>query len=133
MLKGILLVDDETDYAVLLSRTLQDEGYTVTAVNSGTEAIYTFTQALKNKTPFSLILLDVRLPDISGIEVLKLVRQEEVDRGIPPAECVPVIVFTVYDDQRGDVAIIKGRNHFMIKSADNTELLKAIAERIPAD
>ncbi len=66
MVKSILIVDDEQPIQYLLSKLLENWGYRSVAVSSGTEAL-----ARLRTRQFDLMLLDVRMPGISGLEVLK--------------------------------------------------------------
>src|SRR3989337_3869075 len=65
----ILIVDDEKGILSSLSAVLDDEGYTISTAETGSEAF----KKLKDDTP-SVVLLDVWLPDIDGLEVLKEIR-----------------------------------------------------------
>ncbi len=65
-MKKILVIDDETIIRTSCERTLAPEGYEITSAASGKEGI----KFLENE-PFSLILLDIKMPDIDGIEILK--------------------------------------------------------------
>ena len=78
----ILIVDDEKDFAGLLSSEL-GESYSVSVCDSGEEAI----DVLKGKT-FDVILLDYKLPGISGLGVLQWLNEQKVE--------TPVIFFTAY-------------------------------------
>lgn len=66
----ILIVDDEQDIAELISDVLKDEGFKTTIKNDGYSAI----EAIKN-TKFDLILLDIMMPNISGIETCNKIRE----------------------------------------------------------
>jgi DNA-binding response OmpR family regulator len=66
----ILIVDDEQDIAELISDVLKDEGFKTTIKNDGYSAI----EAIKN-TQFDLILLDIMMPNISGIETCNKIRE----------------------------------------------------------
>jgi two-component system response regulator HydG len=64
----ILIVDDETSLRQTLARILQRAGFEVTTAAAGNEAL-----ALLTQQSFDLIYLDIRMPDISGLEVLKTI------------------------------------------------------------
>ncbi len=67
MNKGnILVVDDEPDICSLVKEILEDEGFEVNLANNGEEA-----NAQREKTTPDLILLDIWMPDIDGISLLK--------------------------------------------------------------
>lgn len=67
----ILIVDDEKDIAELISDVLTSEGFTTTIKNDGTSAV----EAVKHDK-YDLILLDIMMPDISGIETCRLIRDK---------------------------------------------------------
>jgi PAS domain S-box-containing protein len=74
----VLIVDDESVNRELLCRRLHREGYRPAGVHSGRAAL----QILRNE-PFDAILLDIKMPEMSGIEVLQTLRQDQELRHIP--------------------------------------------------
>lgn len=128
--KRILLVDDEIDYARLITQILRDQGYKVEPAYSGREAIGAYVKSVHDNNPFDLVILDVRLPDMSGLEVLEVLRKEEECRGIRGKKRVPVIASTAYDEPYMDPDQIKGCDDYLIKSANHIELFRKIEERI---
>jgi DNA-binding response OmpR family regulator len=68
----ILVIDDEPHIARLLEFILSEAGYRVAVVNSGEEAI-----AMLEQRPFKAILLDLALPGLSGLDVLRRIRQDD--------------------------------------------------------
>ncbi len=81
----ILVADDEQDICDVLTIFLKKEGYETGIAKLGDDAIEKF----KKKKP-SLVFLDIKLPDLDGIEVLK--KMKEIDPEIP------VIMITAYRD-----------------------------------
>jgi len=75
--KSILVVDDEQDIVDLVKYNLQREGYRILTARNGKEAL---DQSQKHP---SLILLDVMMPEINGLEVLKTLKSNPSTRGIP--------------------------------------------------
>ncbi len=74
----ILVVDDEEDIQELLSYNLQKEGYPVTCVASGEKAL----EKVQQHHP-GLIILDLMLPGLDGLEVCKILKGDKVTAGIP--------------------------------------------------
>ena len=74
--KKILIVDDEVMLKMLLKKILAEEDYAVFCVNSGRSAI----KNIKRKK-FDLVLLDLEMPGIDGIETLEKIRK--IDRNLP--------------------------------------------------
>ena len=71
--KKILLVEDEPNLAFNIEYNLQSEGYEVVLACDGKEALEKF----RNEGPFALIILDIMLPEINGLEVASIIRQED--------------------------------------------------------
>jgi len=66
----ILVIDDDEDFRLILTRALEKEGYRVQAVGSGAEAI----EALKSQK-FDLSLVDIKMPEMGGRETVKEIRK----------------------------------------------------------
>ncbi|EQB63311.1 MAG: response regulator receiver protein [candidate division Zixibacteria bacterium RBG-1] len=82
----ILVIDDEPDITNLVCKTLEAQGYTLTAENSGEQGI----QRAISLHP-DLILLDINMPDKDGYEVCKALRKE------PSTKDIPIIFLTGKD------------------------------------
>jgi len=67
----ILLVDDDRELCSEIADILRDEGYTVDVINDGQEALGAVRQE-----EFDLILLDLKIPGVNGLEVLKEIRKK---------------------------------------------------------
>ena len=76
--KLILAIDDEKDILKLLQYNLEREGYQVLCAKSGEEGL----EAVKSKRP-DLVILDVMMPGIDGLEVCKILRANKESRNIP--------------------------------------------------
>src|SRR5215470_527284 len=70
----VLIVDDEAEVARVLAECVSGEGYTVTVAHRGLEAL----DALEHARP-DVVFLDVVMPDMSGIEVLRHIRESDPD------------------------------------------------------
>jgi CheY-like chemotaxis protein len=84
--KHLLVVDDDVEYRSILKGVLHQAGFSVEEAGSGKEAL----EQLKNGRP-ALILLDLRMPDMDGFELLRHLR--EVDAW----KAIPVIILTGAD------------------------------------
>ncbi|HOM17876.1 MAG TPA: sigma-54 dependent transcriptional regulator [Thermoguttaceae bacterium] len=120
----ILLVEDEPAQRRLLAEFLQSLGYETAEAGSAGQAI-----ELLNSSAVDLILLDVRLPDQSGMDLLGAIRQEHPQ--------TPVVVMTAYADLRQAVSAVKqGATDYLAKPLDLDELAAvvadALADRTPA-
>ncbi len=114
MAEKILVVDDEPDTVSLLSMTLARVGYSVVKATSGKSCL---EQVQKEKP--DLIVLDVMLPDMSGLEVLKALRAS--------ADETPVVFFTakgrVEDMTQG---IEAGAYRYLVKPTSRERLLETV-------
>src|SRR5690606_36876890 len=115
---NILLVEDDTTFAPILENFLKKKGFDVTvkySVKSGIEA-------LKHDT-FQLILLDYRLGDGIGLDILEAVRLE--------GRTIPSIIMTSFNDVRTAVkAIRRGVFDYMTKPVSPDELLMVVNEAL---
>ena len=114
----ILVVDDEPSVRRVISRYLTAEGYDCAQAASGEEA----WQALQEGN-FSLLLTDIMMPGMSGIELLTKTREQLPD--------VAVIVITAVDDRATAVHSLEiGAYGYMIKSLDENEVLIGVANAL---
>ena len=107
----ILIIDDETSLANSLSFALRAEGYAVTAASTGQAGL----AAAQGSAP-SLVLLDLRLPDGSGLDFLDRLRAVLPD--------VPVVMISAHGDTRAAVQAVKrGAFDYLTKPFDLDDLL----------
>lgn len=113
---SILVIDGDQANALVLARTLMLENFDVRSASAEHEVM-----AELSKPPPDLILMDVVLPDLVGIEVLAKLREH------PVFKSVPVIVVTARA-QHDDVvaALVYGANGFMTKPVKNEALLDSV-------
>ncbi|MBN2071237.1 MAG: sigma-54-dependent Fis family transcriptional regulator [Candidatus Krumholzibacteriota bacterium] len=110
----VLLVDDEDTIRMFLEKTITDEGYESLTAATGNEAL----ELARRELP-DLILLDLKLPDINGIEVLARIKEELPD--------ICVIMLTAFGDIEIAVkAIKKGAFDFVSKPVNLEQLLLTI-------
>lgn len=102
MIKRILVVDDRNELLHLMRRVLEDEQYQVSILQEGRDA---FTQ-VKSMLP-DLLILDLKLGDMSGQDILKQVKND------PATADVPVIVYTAAVLEADEVTrLINGDTQF---------------------
>jgi two-component system KDP operon response regulator KdpE len=110
---SILVVDDEKEIVRALQRGLAAHGYTVLTASNGAEAI----EAVRRHRP-DLLVLDLMLPDMSGLEVCRLVRAESN---------VPIIILSVKDAEYDKVeALDLGADDYVPKPFGMNEVLARI-------
>ena len=108
----ILVVDDEEGDRLLMQRVLRSEGYELIQGSNGEEAL----EKARDAHP-DVILLDLRMPKMNGLEVTKRLREDEATRSIP------IVIVTGLADHRYRVqALNAGADDFLVKPADEAEL-----------
>ena len=110
----ILVVDDELSMRELLEVLLIKEGYRVTCAKNGQDAV-----SMIKKTVFDLLLCDIRLGDITGIDVLRALREEN-------QETVVIMISAYASTEAAVEAMNEGAYDFVPKPFDNEELKKTI-------
>jgi DNA-binding NtrC family response regulator len=106
----ILAVDDDAVACHLLREILEREGYRVSTATSGQEAI-----RLAQDVPFDLAILDIRMPEVSGIEVLKALKRTNAQ--------LPVLMTTAYSSMDTTIeAIRQGAYDYLSKPCKMEEL-----------
>lgn len=113
----IMVVDDDQDLAEMLGIVLNGAGYEVDLVGRGDEVMPIFTA----QNP-DLILLDVMLPGLSGVEVCKLIREKSM---------VPIVMLSAKGDKQDVVAGLEaGADDYMVKPFDPSELVARMKVRL---
>ncbi|MCU0511981.1 MAG: response regulator transcription factor [Anaerolineae bacterium] len=117
---SILIVEDDVDTAEVVSSLLESAGFRTTAVSRGQAALSEINASLPD-----LVLLDINLPDINGIDVLRHVRNHSF---------LPMIVLSGYGKDRDRVnALEAGADDYMSKPFSPEELVarvKALLRRV---
>lgn len=111
----ILVVEDEENIRLMLQRILDKAGYNVVVACNGREALDHLA-----RTAISLILLDVRMPELDGLTTLKLIRNRY---------STPVIIVTADVGALGEALKI-GANDYIVKPFPASELLLAVKVRL---
>ena len=121
----ILVVDDDFGTRKLMNRILHRKGFVDQAV-SGREALGAFMMSQDYSEPYDIILLDVTMPDMDGVEVLKEIRKLEASRGSQP---VPIIMVTGRKDTMMN-SFGSGCNEYLIKPISPKILLDKVKQLI---
>jgi two-component system response regulator len=129
MKKTILLVEDNPDDELLTLRAFKKSHILneVVVARDGAEALdYLFgtgKYAERDRTTPSVVLLDLKLPKISGLEVLRRLRNDE------RTKFLPVVILTSSDEERDIVESYKlGANSYIRKPVDFDQFVKAIQQ-----
>jgi len=123
-MKKILIIDDEEGYLNILSMSLNGLG-NYDYAGDGSTAIEYVDSAIQANNPYEVVLLDLGLPGMNGIEVLEKIRQMEHDGAVSNRS--KVIVITAYQDKFLE-AHEKGCDDYMCKPISFEELIGKIKE-----
>ena len=113
----IMVIDDDQDLAEMLGIVLTSEGYEVNLVSRGDEVI----SAFESQAP-DLVLLDIMLPGLDGVEVCKLIREKSM---------VPIVMLTAKGETQDVVAGLEaGADDYMVKPFNPQELVARLKVRL---
>ncbi len=113
----ILLVEDDSTGRNATAMLLESQGYTVVKAGDGREALALLGEG------FSLVLTDLVMPQVDGMELLRLVREE--------APHTPVIMFTGHGSEEAAVQALKsGAFHYLAKPVNPEELLSLVRQAV---
>jgi DNA-binding response OmpR family regulator len=111
----ILIVDDDQNILRLYKEELEEDGYIIVTASNGQEALERF-----EKEDPDLVTLDILLPDVDGIKLLRQMKEKKPR--------LPIIMSTAYD-YRDDFAVWASEA-YIVKSSDLTELKATIKKLI---
>jgi len=114
----IIIVDDDENVRNSMKAILEEEGYLVDTAGSGCEAI-----RKTQKTTYNIALLDIQLPDMEGVELLKLIND-----GVPKTRKIMV---TGYPSMQNAIAALnKNADAYLIKPVDVESLLATVKNQL---
>ncbi|MCK5216058.1 MAG: response regulator [Candidatus Omnitrophica bacterium] len=122
----ILIVDDNFENRQLLAEILREVALCDFAA-TGIEAVDAYNLSVRREEPYSLILLDIELPEVNGLEILEKIRGSEKDAGIALGDGIPIIIVTAYE-KRFLEAYNKGCDDYILKPIDTEILFQKIAD-----
>lgn len=116
MPQKILAIDDENDVLLIIKTALAGQGYEILTASNGYDGL----ALAEDQTP-DLILLDLRMPEMDGMEVLEQLRDNEKTQNIP------VIVLTgISDKTKIREALDKGITYYIVKPFECQDLVSKI-------
>ncbi len=119
-MKRILVADDDKNIQLLLETELTLEGYRVILAKSGLEVL----ERMKEETP-DLLILDIKMPEMHGLEVLGAIRKEN--------KKIPIIICSAYEKMRNDYTVwASGVAGYLTKPIDFNQL-KALIKKSLGD
>lgn len=111
-MKKLLFVDDEESIRLLYNEEFSDKGYEVILASSGEEALEKFSE-----TEPDLLVIDIKMPGMDGIEVLNRIREQSKD--------VPIILCTAYGEYKQNLETWAS-DDYVVKSANLETLFKKV-------
>lgn len=114
----ILIVDDEENIRMFYEEELLEEGYQVSTSATGINIL----NLIEKEKP-DLIILDIKMADCNGLDVLQTIRNKYYN--------LPVILSTAYESYKGDIKSIAA-DFYVVKSSDLTELKRKIKRALEA-
>ncbi|MGI8773840.1 MAG: response regulator [Actinomycetota bacterium] len=119
----VLVIEDEPDIRFLTSLILNHEGHTVLEASTGAEGLV----RMRDQAP-DLVLLDIRLPDMQGWDVLKAARAE------PETSKVPIVIMSAHSSGHTlDRAMMAGSNGYLVKPFKHEELIAVVKKHSSSD
>jgi putative two-component system response regulator len=119
----VLLVDDNEDCRIIYGSTLRHAGYAVKLANDGMQAI----ESVSTTAP-DLILLDISMPRMDGLETLENLKRD------PRTSAIPVVAVSarVGKDQQADV-LKAGFSEVLLKPVTPAEILSSVKRHLPLE
>ena len=123
MAKGkVMVVDDEQDVREVIQMQLEKHGLNVVVATNGEEAIENL-HAENNLVNMGLILCDIRMPKINGVEAIQYFKKT--------APGIPIIVITGYPDTELAVDMLKkGVKDYLVKPVEKEKLIQVVDEAL---
>jgi len=91
--KRVIVVDDNASAREIFEEMLSNMGFAVTTVKSGREAIKEVESGDQQEKPYDLLFMDWKMPDIDGVETIRIIQQQLALKSQPPS----IIMATAYD------------------------------------
>jgi DNA-binding NtrC family response regulator len=115
--KSILIIDDDKSILRILTRILQKQGYSTHTAETGREA-----EEMINNQSYDLALIDVKLPDTDGIDLLQAMQETRPNM-------IKIILTGFASMDNGIKALTAGADAYLVKPVEPTELLKILKEK----
>lgn len=117
-MKRIMIIDDDKSILRTLTRVLQKRGYSTDTAETGREA-----EEKINKQAYDLALIDVKLPDIDGLDLLKKIHATKPDM-------VKIILTGFPTMENGMKAVDNGADAYLVKPVKTEDLLRVLEEKL---
>jgi CheY-like chemotaxis protein len=127
---SILVAEDNEINALLMRSLLTKLGHQPVICINGHEAFESWLSAGTAGTPYDVVLMDVQMPELNGIEATKLIRTHEAERSLPRTRVLALTANALVEDRYA--CFEAGMDGFLVKPLDRDKLYEALASVIPA-
>ncbi len=125
--QSVLVAEDNEINAILARSALQKAGYKVDVVNNGKAAVEAL-EATTNRRRYDVVLMDLHMPVMDGLDAISLIRRHEEETGIAP---VPIMVLSADSQEQTRYATLAhGASGFLTKPLDPEQLVRAVEDQI---
>ncbi|MFC3205690.1 ATP-binding protein [Aquamicrobium soli] len=126
---SILIAEDNEINAMLARATLLKAGHRVEVVGNGTAAVDAIVNA-SAKNRYDVVLMDLHMPLLDGLDAISIVRRHEEDRGLPP---LPIMVLSADSQENTRHRVLAhGASGFLTKPLDPEALVLAVEQQVAA-
>ena len=123
--QSILLAEDNEINAMLARALIEKLGHRAHTVTSGAQAVEAWSQAHADGRPFDLVLMDLHMPGLDGLQAARRIRAREAEKGLPTTRIVALTANAGEEDR--DACLAAGMEGFVTKPLDRERLAAALA------
>jgi signal transduction histidine kinase/DNA-binding response OmpR family regulator len=124
---SILVAEDNEINALLARALLHRLGHRTTITPNGAAAVEAFLAAANAGAPYDLVLMDVHMPELDGLEATRRIRAAEAAIGAPRTRIVALTANAFGEDR--EECLAAGMDHFLVKPLDRDRLADVLADR----
>lgn len=127
---SILVAEDNEINALLIRSLLTKLGHEAVICTNGRETLESWIAAETAGTRYDVVLMDVQMPELSGIEATRMIRTRESERGLSRTKILALTANALVEDRYA--CFEAGMDGFLVKPLDRDKLAQALSEVIPA-
>ncbi len=122
----ILIADDDFTSRILLQGFLQQYGECEVCID-GRQAVAAFRSAMESGKPYTLVCLDIMMPEMDGQAALKEIRNFEEAKGIAARDGVKIIMTTALDDKKNIISAFREQcDVYLVKPIEKDKLVESL-------
>jgi CheY-like chemotaxis protein len=126
----VLIAEDNDINAMLARATLQKAGHRVEVVGNGKAAVEAVVEAAGHRRRYDVVLMDLHMPVMDGMDAIAAIRRHEEETGVPP---LPIMVLSADSQEKTRHAVLAhGASGFVTKPLDPDALVHAVQEQAAA-